>query len=104
MRITDVPLAATVVEEPSDVIHILAGKTFDSYTLQFVERQHIKVSKTSGLITDVTTFGDDLDGLDVRSLHVHDLRELTVLPGFVDVHVHCETSPRARGYMILTTI
>jgi cytosine/adenosine deaminase-related metal-dependent hydrolase len=74
----------------SDVVHILAGRIFDSYSLKLMENQHIKVNKASGLIIEISNFDDDLAGLDVGSPHVHDLRHLTVLPGFVDVHVHRE--------------
>lgn len=76
----------------SSVVTILAGKLFDPYTLTVVENQAIRVSRTTGRVVDVSSFGLDLD-LDLDSDEVIDLRGLTVLPGFVDVHVHRERSP-----------
>jgi cytosine/adenosine deaminase-related metal-dependent hydrolase len=73
------PAAATKV--------VLAGKLFDPYTLELLENQAITISSDSGLILDVTSFsniGSDFVG------DVIDLRNSTVLPGFVDTHVHCK--------------
>jgi cytosine/adenosine deaminase-related metal-dependent hydrolase len=86
----------TPVTHDNDVYTILAGQLFDSYARKLVPRQCIKVHKLSGLILDVSTYKDE----DYLGLHTNnsllDLRHLTVLPGFVDVHVHCELSiPRA---------
>jgi adenine deaminase len=79
---------ATIMEETST---ILAGQLFDSYTGQLVRNQLITVNQASGLILDVSTFKEeDAPRLLQESSTVHDLRHLTVLPGFVDVHVHCE--------------
>jgi imidazolonepropionase-like amidohydrolase len=73
------PTAATKV--------ILAGKLFDPYTLQILENQAITISSDSGLILEVTSIGNDFASFDGE---VIDLRHLTVLPGFVDTHVHCK--------------
>ncbi|KAJ7489117.1 hypothetical protein FB451DRAFT_1024217 [Mycena latifolia] len=68
---------------------ILAGQLFDPCLLQLVPNQLITVSRKSGLVLDVCTFSpatvsqtllDDPDTVD--------LRHLTVVPGFVDAHVH----------------
>ncbi|KAJ7709567.1 hypothetical protein B0H17DRAFT_1028336 [Mycena rosella] len=66
---------------------ILAGQLFDPYLLRLVPNQLITVSRNIGLVLDVSTFGpisemllDDPDTID--------LRHLTVVPGFVDAHVH----------------
>jgi imidazolonepropionase-like amidohydrolase len=73
------------------IVQILAGKLFNSSSLEVLQNQLIKVNKSSGLIIEVTAFSDDdIAELDLASPDVHDLRHLTVLPGFVDVHVHCE--------------
>lgn len=79
---------STKLEETST---ILAGQLFDSYTGQLVRNQLVTVNQASGLILDVSTFKEE-DALHLlqSNSNVHDLRHLTVLPGFVDVHVHCE--------------
>ncbi|KAJ7097555.1 hypothetical protein C8R44DRAFT_949044 [Mycena epipterygia] len=67
---------------------ILAGRLFDPYLLQLVPNQFITISRKTGLVLDVGTFSpasveqmlDDPDTID--------LRHLTVVPGFVDAHVH----------------
>ncbi|KAJ3521806.1 hypothetical protein NM688_g8970 [Phlebia brevispora] len=67
---------------------ILAGKLFDPYSLDFLENRLITVSEKSGLIVDVQPF-DHLTGIVLsRQPDVVDLRKQTVLPGFVDAHVH----------------
>ncbi|KAG9308993.1 hypothetical protein JVU11DRAFT_11297 [Chiua virens] len=68
----------------SDVVKIIAGKLFDPYTLTLLENQVIRVSRATGRVLDVSPHAacDDNEG------EVIDLSELTVLPGFVDVHVH----------------
>lgn len=98
-------------------ITILAGRVFDVFTLQFLVRrtasdppidtqnsgfhhqhdQAITVDPESGLICSVRPLGElgvPLDAVEnaVRSgdPRVVDLRKATVLPGFVDVHVHCK--------------
>ncbi|KAJ7445957.1 hypothetical protein B0H11DRAFT_1879850 [Mycena galericulata] len=69
---------------------ILAGQLFDPHLLQLVSNQLITVSRKTGLVLDVSSFSPDpatvntlLDDPDAI-----DLRHLTVVPGFVDVHVH----------------
>ncbi|KAJ7580204.1 hypothetical protein C8J56DRAFT_1058513 [Mycena floridula] len=60
---------------------ILAGQLFDSYLLRFLPEQVITIS--NGRIVDVRPLDDASLAPDAL-----DLRHLTVLPGFVDVHVH----------------
>ncbi|PSR72038.1 hypothetical protein PHLCEN_2v12068 [Hermanssonia centrifuga] len=72
---------------------ILAGKLFDPYTGDLLQNRLITVSPESGLILDVQPFDDSVletiaDLADPNA--IVDLRDLTVLPGLVDVHVHCE--------------
>ncbi|KAG1742629.1 uncharacterized protein EDB91DRAFT_1127141 [Suillus paluster] len=81
------PAAATKV--------VLAGKLFDPYTLELLENQAITICNDSGMILEVTPFSNN--GNDFASFdgEVIDLRHLTVLPGFVDTHVHFFLHPYA---------
>ncbi|KAK0469359.1 uncharacterized protein EV420DRAFT_1659320 [Desarmillaria tabescens] len=63
-----------------DIFTILAGRLFNPNIEDFVASQLIVVSKRTELIVDVH---DYITG----SVDI-DLRHLTVLPGFVDAHVH----------------
>ncbi|OAX41021.1 hypothetical protein K503DRAFT_713498 [Rhizopogon vinicolor AM-OR11-026] len=73
---------------------VLAGKLFDPYTLEILENQAITISSDSGLILDVTSFSNLRSDFASFS-EVIDLRNSTVLPGFVDVHVHFFLHPYA---------
>lgn len=72
---------------------ILAGQLFDPYLLQLVPNQLITVDRKTGLVLDVSSFSSNQ--LPPETI---DLRHLTVVPGFVDVHVHCASraGPRSR--------
>ena len=77
----------------AETIKILAGKLFDSYAGDVVERRLILVSPDSGLIVGVEAFEDSPEwlsraGIDLEDDSTIDLRGQTVLPGFVDAHVH----------------
>ncbi|KAF9237060.1 hypothetical protein BU15DRAFT_49217 [Melanogaster broomeanus] len=69
---------------------IIAGKLFDPYSLDLVEKQLITVSNESGLILEVSPYSgsDPLSEWRFATENVIDLSTLTVLPGFVDAHVH----------------
>ncbi|KAF9225150.1 hypothetical protein BS17DRAFT_778215 [Gyrodon lividus] len=68
---------------------IIAGKLFDPYSLDVLENQQITVSNESGLILDVSPYsGNPQSEWRFTAANVIDLRMLTVLPGFVDTHVH----------------
>ncbi|KAI5119712.1 hypothetical protein M0805_001426 [Coniferiporia weirii] len=88
------PPNTTPMQIPQDAEHItlLAGRLFDPYTREFVRDQAITVDTTSGLICDVRPFGASAPGLGERG-RVVDLRDATVLPGFVDMHVHLFLHP-----------
>jgi cytosine/adenosine deaminase-related metal-dependent hydrolase len=76
-------------------MRLVVGKLFDSYALELLENRVITVSQASGLILDVQPVVEH----DINYSHpdVLDMRHLTVLPGFVDTHVH-------RSYFSLLTL
>lgn len=86
----------SVSETEVNAITILAGKLFDSQAATLRHNVLLTVSPRSGLIVAVDTFEDDPAWLAKRGVDLQDeaatidLRGLTVLPGFVDAHVHRE--------------
>lgn len=82
-------------------ITILAGRLFDPFTREFRPKQVIQVSQDKGLITSVkSATGSDFEALRTEtqtgSSGLVDLSSSTVLPGFVDTHVHCKSHPLHR--------
>lgn len=70
---------------------IYAGKMFNVYSLELLENRVITVSPDSGLILDVKPYTQsEAATANFADPQTIDLRNTTVLPGFVDVHVHCE--------------
>jgi cytosine/adenosine deaminase-related metal-dependent hydrolase len=71
---------------------ILAGRVFDSHSKEFLSDQLITVCPRRGIIIDIRTLSSEEQTLLLHSDgdDVIDLRQQTVLPGFVDAHVHCE--------------
>ncbi|KAF9461895.1 hypothetical protein BDZ94DRAFT_1322965 [Collybia nuda] len=65
--------------------HILAGQIFDSHACKFVPNQVISVDGVNGTILGVQDHAHFTKPKDEDFI---DLRHLTVLPGFVDAHVH----------------
>ena len=77
----------------SEVYHIIAGKMFDSYTRTLIPNQVITVDKNEGIILDVQDYSIFVTApgkLSEDNAEIIDLSHLTVLPGFVDTHVHCK--------------
>lgn len=84
------------------LVTILAGRVFNSEERVFHSDLAIVVDSQAGIIVNVRPIcAGDIEGLNkVRNLAedgntVVDLRKQTVLPGFVDVHVHCTYSSAA---------
>ena len=78
------------------VYQILAGKLFDPLTRTLASNQVITVDRDVGIVLDVKSEseGEALEsefGQNVEITKI-DLRHLVILPGLVDVHVHCELS------------
>ncbi|OBZ78983.1 hypothetical protein A0H81_01314 [Grifola frondosa] len=68
---------------------IYAGRLFDPYTLLLAPNRVITVDQDAGLVVDVQPFSEmEERGVDFSAEGVVDLRSETVLPGFVDAHVH----------------
>lgn len=71
----------------TDEMKIVAGRIFDSENAEFISNQIITVSNKTGLIQRVQPLSED-PHLNFSSSDVIDLRGQTVLPGFIDTHVH----------------
>lgn len=91
------PTPSINLVKPSRIYHILAGKLFDSHARKLVPNQVIVVDRDDGIILDVY---DSAKFSATRSkeegAEIIDLRHLTILPGFVDVHVHRKKPLRCR--------
>lgn len=73
------------------VYHILAGRIFDSYTRKLIPDQVITVDRNEGIILEVqdySTFTSRSTSASEGNAETIDLKHLTILPGFVDSHVH----------------
>ena len=71
--------------------YLLTDCYFDSWRAEFVRGTHaIKIDPAHGLILGVHKWPEESEILP-NDANVTDLRGLTVLPGFVDTHVHCES-------------
>lgn len=76
---------------------VLAGKLFDPYTLELLDNQAITICNDSGMILDVSPFSGNSSEFASFGGEVIDLGQLTVLPGFVDTHVHCKRTTFISG-------
>ncbi|KAF5384786.1 hypothetical protein D9615_000885 [Tricholomella constricta] len=77
------------------VYHVLAGKLFDSVSKKLISNQVITVDRDSGIILrvlDLTEFRSSTESRrwvdNGTEEEIIDLTHLTILPGFVDTHVH----------------
>ncbi|KAF8079360.1 hypothetical protein FPV67DRAFT_113826 [Lyophyllum atratum] len=96
--VATIPVASTGLNcraMQRNIYHILAGKLFDSHSQKLIPNQAITVNKDSGIILkvqDITDFWSDSErrawGGNGTVEDTVDLLHLTVLPGFVDTHVH----------------
>lgn len=86
----DEPTARSSIETDTKTLKLAAGKLFDPYSRALLGPHAITVNTDSGLIEDVKPDDDDFQSLNFLNESVIDLRSSTVLPGFVDVHVHCK--------------
>ena len=90
------PMSSNALEPSSlqsdgQIIRILAGKLYDPYVGDLLPNRIISISPQSGLILNVEPFDSNSAPADASlDSEIIDLRDQTVLPGFVDVHVHCE--------------
>ncbi|RDB26525.1 hypothetical protein Hypma_005642 [Hypsizygus marmoreus] len=80
---------SSTIHDRSSQCHILAGRIFDSHARKLVANQVITVDRETGVILhvqDSTNWSLNKRGALVDD--VIDLQHLTILPGFVDAHVH----------------
>lgn len=80
---------------PRRRLRLLVPRLFDSLTGEVLRDQAITISRVSGLIVDVRSFAGIADpgailsdGAEVVDMRLHNL---TILPGFIDTHVHRES-------------
>ncbi len=77
-------------------LHVYAGKLFDSISRTIQPKKLIKVDISTGRIQDITSFteieSEAIEGGTGNDIRVLDCTGLTIVPGFVDVHVHCKFS------------
>ena len=85
----DLPISTL---DPGRLVRIYAGKLFDPHALQLLPQRVVTVSEHLGLVVDVRPYAEgEASAVDfARDETAIDLRDATVLPGFVDAHVHCE--------------
>ena len=91
-----------------EVTKLYTNAIFDSVARKLVTDQVITVSTKYGIILNVEPYNTVLfshlaEQDEAQGIKVLDLMDLTILPGFVDVHVHSASSSslsllhRARG-------
>ncbi|KAI1790921.1 hypothetical protein LXA43DRAFT_1013566 [Ganoderma leucocontextum] len=92
----DMPSSET---EPRRLVRIYAGKLFDPHGLQLLPQCVVTVSEDLGLVVDVRPYSEqEANAVDfARDEAAIDLRDATVLPGFVDAHVHMFLHPYAEA-------
>ncbi|CAE6486581.1 unnamed protein product [Rhizoctonia solani] len=81
----------------SSLARILTDNYFDSVRAEFVKDNYvITIDKTNGLILGLSRASDASDP-PPSDVEVIDLRGMTVMPGFVDTHVHFFLHPYAEA-------
>lgn len=88
-----IPATDVTAKTKTKVFGVLAGKVFDSQQRRIVKDQVIMIDRDLGVILDVLSL--DEFRLAQRSdddIDLIDLGQWTLVPGFVDAHVHCKTS------------
>ncbi|PIL31293.1 hypothetical protein GSI_05991 [Ganoderma sinense ZZ0214-1] len=85
------------LSNPGRLVRIYAGKLFDPHALQLLPQRVVTVSEALGLVVDVRPYAEgEASAVDfARDETAIDLRDATVLPGFVDAHVHLFLHPYA---------
>ncbi|KAA1467791.1 hypothetical protein DENSPDRAFT_770657 [Dentipellis sp. KUC8613] len=73
--------------EPDALVRIYGARLFDPESLAFVPHPVVTVDPASGLIVDVHSY-DPAAIYIAADANTVDLRDKTLLPGFVDAHVH----------------
>lgn len=66
---------------------ILAGKLFDSRERRLRYNQVIMIDRELGVILDVVNH-DEFQRQENGEIELLDFRQWTLVPGFIDVHVH----------------
>ena len=78
------------------VYQILAGKLFDPLARTFASNQVITIDRDVGIVLDVKSEPEVEASENEFDQNVEitkiDLGHLVILPGLIDVHVHCELS------------
>jgi adenine deaminase len=76
------------------VYQILAGKLFDPIRRTLASNQVITIDRDVGIVLDVKSNFEVVENEFGRNVEITkiDLSHLVVLPGLIDVHVHCELS------------
>lgn len=72
------------------VYGILAGKLFDSRRRKLLQDQVIMIDRELGVIVDVISLDEFQRSRRSDGIEFMDFGQWTIVPGFVDVHVHSE--------------
>ena len=92
-RITFFIVAFCAIQTFAQDVYLQCGEIFDSESGKFLSERTIVVSGNKiKSIEKGFTSGKDTDS-------IIDLRSKTVLPGFIDMHVHIESESNAKSYI-----
>lgn len=84
-------MASETLSVSRQLYRIIAGQIFDSFERKIVRSRTITVDRNKGIILSIEPHSPQ-DFTVTEGVEIIDLRHLTVLPGFVDVHVHCASN------------